>query len=221
MMISILLPKTSQAIQQKNKKAIEQMAYEGTKYTSILISCLCFPIMLNSSSLLVLYVGDGYNSLAVWLALWVFSLTLFLHNTPIASLVLATGKTRMLIYSSAIACVVSMLINVFLCKQLGIGSAVIGYLLYVVIQMSFYYFYFNNRILGLDSFRIFKSFIVPTLLGVIAYVSVRFMFPVEFNLFAGIITKTIVWILIFFFLLILFNVIDRNKLLFQLKKVCR
>src|SRR5690606_11730699 len=126
MLISILLPKTSQAIQRNDRNTIERMAYEGTKYTSILIALLCFPVILNAKELIILYVGEDYSHLSIWLSLWVFTLTLFLHNSPVSSLVLATGKTRMLVYSSGIACTVSIIFNAVLTQKFGVGSAVIG-----------------------------------------------------------------------------------------------
>ena len=165
MLTGIFLPKTAKAIQNRDRVSIEQMAYEGTKYTSILVSILCFPVIINAHELLMLYVGNDYSHLAQWLMLWVFTLTLFLHNTPVASLVLASGKTRMLVFSSAIASTISIIINVLLTKKYGVGSAVIGYLAYIIIQVMFYYLYFNSRILGLNSFRVFKSFFLPTSLG--------------------------------------------------------
>ena len=126
MMVSILLPKSSKAVEQNNRTAIEQIAYQGTRYTSILVAMLCVPILLNAKELLDLFVGAEYTHLSSWLMLWVFTLTLYLHNSPISSLVLATGKTRMLVYSSAVSCVVSMLINALLAPKYGVGSAVIG-----------------------------------------------------------------------------------------------
>src|SRR5690606_11267077 len=99
MLINIFLPKTSKAIQNNDRSVIEDLAYTGTRYTSIAVTLLCFPILLNAEELLTLYVGASYSYLAVWLMLWVATLTLNLHNSPVSSLVLATGKTRMLVYS--------------------------------------------------------------------------------------------------------------------------
>lgn len=208
MLIPILLPKTSKAIQNGDRKSIEKIAYKGTRYTSILVSVLCFPVMLCAQELLTLYVGTGYAHLAVWLMLWLFTLTLFLHNTPVASLVLATGKTRMLVYSSAIACVLSIIINALLTNKYGVGSAVIGYIVYIIIQVSFYYLYFNNRVLGLKSMRVFKSFIIPTSLGFIVFLIVQFM-GIEADLIIfQLLLKTVIWVGAYLLLLGFFRVLD-------------
>ena len=79
-MLSIFA-KTSFNIQNNDRRTIERIAYEGTKYTSILVALLCFPIMLSARELLMLYVGVEYSYLSPWLFLWVFTLTLSLHNS--------------------------------------------------------------------------------------------------------------------------------------------
>lgn len=212
MLISILLPKTSQAIQRNDRSAIAKMAYEGTKYTSILVALLCFPIILNAKDLLSLYVGENYTHLSIWLSIWVFTLTLFLHNSPVASLVLATGKTRMLVFSSAIACTVSIIINSILTQVLGVGSAVIGYLIYIIIQMSFYYFYFNSKVLNLNSKKIFKSFIVPTSLGLFS-LSVVYFIEFEFSIIINVFIKAVVWAILYIVLLDKFKILNIKSLI--------
>lgn len=210
--ISILLPKTSKAIQQNDRIAIEQMAYKGTKYTSILVAFLCFPIILNASDLLTLYVGESYRHLTIWLSLWVFTLTLFLHNTPVASLVLSTGKTRMLVYSSAISCIVSLIINAVLTSTLGIGSAVIGYLVYIIIQESFYYLYFNAKVLGLNSLKVFKSFFYPTSISVLFLVGINFL-NINFKYaLMNIVLKTLLWGSLYLITIIRLKIIDFKEL---------
>ncbi|KJF43878.1 lipopolysaccharide biosynthesis protein [Draconibacterium sediminis] len=217
MLISILLPKTAQAVQRNDRKTIEKIAYEGTKYTSILVALLCFPIMLNAKGLITLYVGESYAYLSLWLSLWVFTLTLSLHNSPVSSLVLATGKTRMLVYSTSLACILSMIINAILCIQFGVGSAVIGYLVYIIIQVSFYYLYFNRRILGLNAMKVFKSFIVPTFLGIVAAVPFV-VFELNTNLILQIIVKSALWLLLYSVLLLVFKVLEREQLLTLINK---
>jgi len=212
MITSILLPKTSKAVQAGNKQQIERMAYEGTKFTSILIACLCIPVILVSHTLLLAYVGVEYTHLTKWLIAWVAVIMLYLHNTPIASLVLATGKTKVLVYSSAISCIVSMVINALLCPTMGVGSAVIGYAVYIFIQMSFYYFYFNNKILGLHSWRIFKAFVIPTALGSL-WATFVYLLHMDFtNKYLSSAMDLAVWGFGFAALLLLFKVVRIDEL---------
>lgn len=217
MLISILLPKTSKAIQSNDRRTIEKLAYTGTKYTSILVAILCFPIMLNTKDLLNIYVGESYTQLGNWLILWIFTVILFLHNTPIASLVLATGKTKILVVSSAISCIISILINALLTKRFGVGSAVIGYFVYIIIQMSFYYLYFNKKVLRLVSLSVFKSFIIPILIGLVSFF---ISYPVNFDylpVIISILIKSIIWFLLYTFLLIAFKIIKLDILLSKIR----
>lgn len=208
-LISILLPKSSQAIHQKDRFAVDKIAYEGTKYSSILVSLLCFPIILNAKQLLVLYVGDSYAHLSVWLTLWVFTLTLSLHNSPVASLVLATGKTRMLVYSSAIACIVSIIINSLLVNHYGVGSAVLGYLIYIIIQISFYYLYFNNKILDLKSAKVFTAYFKPTLIaGVLAFLVSRINLNIELHSIIEMVARSLCWLILFIITLFSLKVVS-------------
>jgi len=212
MILSILLPKTSKAVQAGNTQQIERLAYDGTKYTSILVACLCIPVILISHTLLQAYVGAEYTHLTMWLIIWVAVIMLYLHNSPVSSLVLATGKTKTLVYSSAISCTVSMVINALLCPTMGVGSAVIGYAVYIFIQMSFYYFYFNNKVLGLNSWRIFKAFVIPTALGSI-WATLVYLLHIDLaNKYLSSAMELAVWSFGFVALLLLFKVVRMDEL---------
>ncbi len=217
MIITILLPITTKLVQQKQHDKIAEMAYKGTGITSILVCVLCFPIMINSHDILTLYVGEKYGFLSPWLCLWVFTIVLYLHNSPVSSLVLSTGKTRMLVYSSAIACITSIIINAILAKSFGVGSAVLGYLIYIIIQMSFYYLYFNTKVLNLQSVKVFKAFALPTFIAFIAYLPL-YIFKFDFkSVFFIILIKTSIWFILFFAMLFIFKIIDLQKILLYFK----
>ncbi len=217
MIITILLPITTKLVHQKNTQKIAEMAYKGTRLTSILVCFLCFPIIINSHDILTMYVGSKYSFLAPWLSLWVFTILLYLHNSPVSSLVLSTGKTRMLVYSASIACTISIIINAVFCKSLGVGSAVIGYLVYIIIQMSFYYLYFNSRVLNLKSLKVFTAFLIPTSIASIAFLPLYFFKFSSMPLLLTIATKTSIWLLLFVCLIFLFKIIDLKKIIFYIK----
>ncbi len=174
-MIGILLPKSAQHIARGDQAAIERFAYTGTRYTSILTTLICIPIMLCAYELITVYVGLDFGYLSKWLVLWTFTLLLNLYNSPISSLILATGRTRMLVYSSAIACIISIIVNVVLCRFYGVGSAVIGYFVYILIQQGFYYCYFNTRIMKLNSWTVLRMFIVPTGIGLALFLCISWL----------------------------------------------
>ena len=204
-LIMIFLPKSSKYVLQNDRAAIEKLAYDGSKITSIFSCLLCLPIMINASEILTVYVGHEYAHLAIWMILWCFTLLLNLYNSPISSLILATGKTRMLVYSSAIASVVSIIINSFLCKTLGVGAAVIGYLVYIIIQQLFYFLYFDNKVMGLDSLRVLKAFGLPLIIGLLISIIIQYSFSYIFDYTTfsrlGIISfgiiKGILWLIVY------------------------
>jgi O-antigen/teichoic acid export membrane protein len=217
MLITIFLPHVSKAVQNNDRKAIEKMAYEGTLFTSILVSLMCFPIIIVAKELLILYVGTSYSHLTIWLMLWVFTLALYLHNTPVASLILATGKTKMLVYSSAIACIFSLILNAVLANRFGVGSAVIGYLSYIIIQTAFYYLYFNRKVLELKSLKVFKSFIIPTGLAFL-FMIIIMLLPFQFNnLIIGIIIKVGGWGILYLLGIFGLRILNFDELLHKLK----
>lgn len=197
LIITMLLPKSSRLILTGDQEAINNYMEKGTQYTSILTALMCFPIALNSKELLTIYVGSEYGYLSKWLTMWIMTIVLYQHLSPVSSLILATGKTKMLVYSSAISCVISILINAVLCKYYGVGSAVIGYFTYILIYVFFIYFYFNRYVLHLNSLRIFKNFILPTVIGVVIGIIINFVNWNYFNCYVHIIVKSATWIILF------------------------
>ncbi len=210
--ISIFLPKTSKLLQENNNEEIRHFAYTATLYTSIIIVALAMPFILCGKEIITLYVGSEYIHLTPWLIAWIFTILFYLHNSPVASLVLATGKTRMLVYSSAIASIVSLLTNAIFCSSFEAGSAVLGYAVYIAIQMSFYYFYFNNKVLKLKSWKVFKSFIIPALLGSVALLTVWLMNIQLSNMLLQVILKSVIWVILFCGLLVSSKVLSIQKL---------
>lgn len=126
----MFLPKTSEMVARKDEKAIKDFAYKWTTMTTIVVACLCFPVMLCTNEILTAYVGASYAHLSVWLLIWTITVLIQMHTTPGNALVLAYGKTKLLVQVTSVACVCSMILNVVLCKYFEVGSAIIAYFLY-------------------------------------------------------------------------------------------
>lgn len=78
--------------------------------------------------------------------------------------------------------------------------------------MSFYYFYFNKKVLGLNSFRVFKSFIYPTLCGIFAAYT-TYLLDIELsNIFIHMAINTLFWAVIYIFLLFIIRVITYKEI---------
>ncbi|WP_262249430.1 lipopolysaccharide biosynthesis protein [Parapedobacter soli] len=163
--MQVLLPSTSKAYAAGDHQRIERMVFKATRYISVFLSFMVFALILNADEILLLYMGSDYPDLSLWLSLWLLTVLLSMHNTPVASLVLSTGKTRALVYSSAIACVVSLPITIVFAPGLQVGAAVLGYLVYMVLQIGFFYIYYIPRVLRLSGRRLFGSAFLPAAVG--------------------------------------------------------
>ncbi len=163
--LQVLLPSASKIYAEGNQDKIERMVLEATRYISLFLCFVVFILILNSHDLLGLYMGPDYLYLAPWLNLWLLTVLLNMHNTPIASLVLSSGKTKALIFSSAISCILSLPITVILAPTMNVGAAVLGYLVYMSIQIGFFYVYYTPKVLRLSSRKILSTSFLPALLA--------------------------------------------------------
>lgn len=169
---AVILPAASKAITLGDSKKIEKIAYDATKYITIFVSFVVFGFIIVSNLLIDLYVGNRYSYLTIWLNIWIFTL-LGTHTAALASLVLSENNLRPIVIMSAISTIISLLLGWYLTPIFQVGGVVIGYFVYIVFQISFYYFYYYPKVMKLDSRKIFiKSFFIPSLLlGIVALVS--------------------------------------------------
>lgn len=214
---SIFLPQASEMVAKKDQKAIETFAYDWTLLTTVLANVLCVPFMLCAKEVLIAYVGDEYANLSIWLIIWCVSVLLQIHTTPGNSLVLASGKTKLLVICTAVFCVISMGINILLAKKIGVGSAVIGYAIYVLLVIGMYYIVFYRRLLNLSRLRMLKSFLIPTVLSIMILILTS-LIPLNPQWFTSLnsrlanlltcIIKTIIWLVPYIVLLKTLKVFD-------------
>lgn len=216
---SIFLPKASEMVTRKDFKAISEFAYNWTKKTSILANILCIPFILSASEVLSAYVGNHFSYLSRWLIIWLLTVLLQIHTTPCHSLFLAYGKTKPMLISSGVACVISMLINILLAKQYGVGSAVIGYFVYVVIVIGLYYGIYYSKIIKLKRLEMLKSFLLPTLLAFlvlliiwnIPFPSLKTNIGERFDWIIICIAKSLLWLLPYILVLLLTKTLDYKE----------
>lgn len=185
--VSIFLPKSSEMMIRDNKKEIQEYVNGWTIKTTILVCVLCFPFIIGGSQIISAYVGAEYNNLTIWLQIWCVFLIVQMHSTPAFSFVLAKGKTKVLVIGTAIACVISILVNIVLCKTMQVGSAIIGYVVYMLCLIGVYYLFLYKKYLGLKSWPIFNSFLKPLLLGGVCCV-VPYMIDVN-GMFSGFVSN--------------------------------
>ena len=217
----IFLPQTSIMVAKKDEKAMHEFAYKWTTYTTAIVAFMCFPFILCAKEVLSAYVGAEYSHLAPWLIIWCITVLIQMHTTPGNALVLAYGKTKLLVKVTAVACLFSMAINIGLCKYLEVGSAIIAYFIYVCIIIGLYYVSFYKKLLNLSRLRLLKCFVVPTAVATIVYVFVAFL-PIDITMFSAInerlaymiicAVKTLIWAIPYLVILRVFKIVDFKQL---------
>ena len=211
----IFLPKTSEMVARGSLIEMRDFAYSWTTRTSIIVNILTIPFVLCSKELLCAYVGDDYSDLAIWLVIWCFTVLIQMHTTPANALVLAYGKTKMLVVATAIFCILSVFLNICLCKYLQVGSAIVAYAGYVIMIIGLYYIHFYKSILKLSRIKMAFCFIKPTVLAIVIMEIVRCI-PLDVNMFGDVnirlaylimcIVKSIVWLIPFALCIQLFKI---------------
>lgn len=219
--MQVLLPSASKIYAENDRVKLEKLVYDGTKYISVFLSMVVFILIVNAKIILNLYMGSGYDELSLWLIIWLFTVLISMHNAPVASLVLSTGKTKYLAYFSAFTCVVSLPITALLANKYNVGAAVIGFFVYVCLQIGFYYFYYIPRELFLNGSRIFfKSFMPSVLAGIIgscAVVAVAYFFKGPTG-FISLISNSVVFLIIYSICVVLF-VIRKHEIMILKSKI--
>lgn len=167
--LSIVLPIATKVKTLENRDKELRIAYEGTKYISIFLAFIVFGFLLVSDDLIVLYVGENYSNLIIWLNIWILTL-LGTHNSGLSGLVLSNNSLRPIVYISAASTIISLVAAWFLASEFKIGGVVIGYTIYVCSQLLFYYFYYYPVVMKYDSAKIFfQSFFKPTFFVLICF----------------------------------------------------
>lgn len=217
---SIFLPKSSEMLVNNSKEEIQSYVNTWTLRTTLLVVMLCFPFIVGSEAILSAYVGKEYSYLGKWLVVWLSILIIQMHSTPAYSFILANGKTKLLVITTALACVLSIVVNALLCKNYSVGSAVIGYVIYILCLIGVYY-YIDKKYIGLNIFPILSSFFKPVIIAVLC-AFVVWLLPLDI-LFSYInlperpyyiivfIIKAITWVIPYLFLLSVTKIIVISK----------
>ena len=217
---SIFLPKTSEMVARGDLAEQHAFAYQWTTITTIFANILCFPFIVGGGDILSAYVGSDYVYLYKWLVVWMVCTLMQIHSTPANALILSYGKTRIMVYVSGFACLVSMIVNAVLAPSLSVGSAVIGYAIYIVVNFAAYYGYYNHKILRISNLKIIGAFVKPTVVGTIACFIILFSLgELELRCFAhdrfdclsSFIIKALAWTALYMVLLLIFKIIDISR----------
>lgn len=215
--MGVLLPSTAKVVAEHNKEAFYKVAYDGTKYISVMICFCCFGMMSVGSEVLTLYVGKSYLYLIPWFNLWLIC-TLSTHNQAISSLILAGTDIRAITYSSVIASVVGLVLSWILIPYYKIGGVCIAFFVYSLIQMLFYYCYYWPVKMKISSSKVFlRCFIPYVIIGCVLYWIISMLCISEVAIVQFLI-KGVIFAVFFILLSLLMMTKDNRKFIFRILK---
>ena len=173
--MNTLLPSSSKVIANHDKNGYYRIAYQGTKYITLFLAFCVFGMMAVGKDLLILYMGEEYAVLTPWL----YGLLILLlpnHITGISSLILGGHDIRPLSRMTAVSSILGLVAAWFTIPYLGIGGCVMAVLVYNVGNQLFYYLYYWPRVMEIDSWRIFKTILLPIVVaGLLIWLGLLFL----------------------------------------------
>lgn len=211
--LSALLPSSSRVVSQNNVEAYYKVAYDGTKYISMVLCFCAFGMMSVGKEIIIMYVGETYLYLMPWFNLWLIC-TLGVHNQAISSLILAGSNIREITYNTCIASTIGLIIAWITIPYYQIGGVIIAFIAYLIVQYVFYYFYYWPKKMNINSKRIFlKSFIPYVIIGYTVYFFINELIIIPGKkVFLIFFIKGIFFVILFFILcFITMNKEEKNR----------
>ena len=145
---SALLPASSRAFVSQDRRTIESIAYQVSRWAWLFVCPSLIFLSLNGEDLLRLVGGESLSSYGGWFSIWVmsyFSLSL----GPISALIRGSGRMAFLTILGPINTIVSLSACWFLAPTLGLGGAVIGNLIYYFAAFPNALLYYYPKVLKL------------------------------------------------------------------------
>lgn len=159
--LGALLPSASRVVAKGDRENYERVAYQGTKFICVSLAFCGFGLMTIGRDLLFVYVGESFLHLVPWLMLWLFTVVLGSHNQCISSLILAGADIWAITCNTIVSSLIGLVATWLLIPKLGPGGPIVAYLIYVVCQVAFYWFYYWPRKMAISSWRIVSRMFVP------------------------------------------------------------
>lgn len=161
-----LLPSSSKIVANGDRTNFERIAYQGTKFITI---CLCYCAMgmiTVIDDLMMVYVGESFMHVIPWLILWLIILVIGTHNQGISSLILAGADVRAITINTIISSLLGLVVTWFSIPFFLIGGPVIAYGVYIMCQISFYWFFYYPKRMNIKTSRVvFNSFFPYVIVG--------------------------------------------------------
>jgi O-antigen/teichoic acid export membrane protein len=161
---SALLPLASKAIATNDENLVKTIIYTTTKYIWSFLAFILFGMIMISDHLLTIYVGTQYSGLSLWLNIWILAF-LMLYLTPIAALVMGTGKIKMLIFSCPIGAIISIALLWLLSPKLNVGASAVSTVAYYLFSFMTYHVYYLPKVLKISPIEMLRKYFIPPVVG--------------------------------------------------------
>lgn len=143
-----LLPASSRAFASGDRKVIEFIAYQVSRWSWLLVCPALVFLALNGEDLLRLVGGESLVQYGGWFSLWVLSY-LSLSLGPLNAMIQGSGRLAFLTILAPINTLVSLGACWVLAPSLGLGGAVVGNLIYFFAAFPNALLYYYPRVLKL------------------------------------------------------------------------
>jgi O-antigen/teichoic acid export membrane protein len=171
-----LIPHVSGAMAGGNRLIYRKTIRQGTKYIWTFGALIGFGVIMLSKEVLSIYVGPENLSLKIWLMVLVGATLYNLYATPIASVILSSGKLVPMLSATASGCLVSVLLCWFLTPRFGVGAVVISVAAYNLVNMSVTHFWYLPRYFDTKPIRqIVDIMLPPVFAGIVMCFAGRFI----------------------------------------------
>lgn len=167
--LNALLPSSSKAVANNDKKAYDMIAYKGTKYIMIFLGFCVFGMMTINRDLLTIYVGDSFLYLIPCMNLILLAI-LSRHMNAIASLILGGTNLKPIVRMTAFSAITALTISWIFIPAHGVLAVAYSIICFELLQALFYYLFYFPKMMSIRSGYIFISIFVPvTLVGILGY----------------------------------------------------
>lgn len=205
--LNALLPSSSKAVANNDKKAYDMIAYKGTKYIMVFLGFCVFGMMTINRDLLTIYVGDSFLYLIPCLNLILIAI-LSRHMNAIASLILGGTNLKPIVRMTAVSAITALTVSWIFIPNHGVLAVAYSIICFELMQALFYYLYYFPKVMNIRSGYIFISIFVPvTLAGILCYFLASLL-PSTSSLWLNILIKGSAFTL--FYLVVVYIYINRE-----------
>lgn len=160
-----LIPHISSSAANGNTFIYGQIIEQGTKYIWAFGALIGFGIILLSKEVLSIYVGDENLHLQLWLVLLVVGTLYNLYITPIASVILSTGKLLPMMAATGTGCLISLAVCWLTAPRFGVGSIALSLIAYNIVHFIVTHFWYLPQYFNLKPFKHIVTYMLPPVIA--------------------------------------------------------